>query len=194
MKEEDIRPDKIFSEHLRLCKEDIQTYFQDVQRERIKCPACNSSGELAFEKEGFGYEQCPNCQTLFVSPRPKAEYFIKYYLESSSSKYWATTFYKETAEVRKEKLWKPKAKIIWEAMNKFGAADYKVIDVGGGYGLFAGEMESLSGQPVLVIEPNPHFASVCREKSLQVIDKFLEDIEKEDLPSGSKAFVSFELF
>ena len=45
-----------------------------------------------------------------------------------------------------------------------------------------------------MIEPNPHFASVCREKSLQVIDKFLEDIEKEDLPSGSKAFVSFELF
>jgi hypothetical protein len=45
-----------------------------------------------------------------------------------------------------------------------------------------------------VIEPNPHFASVCREKSLQVIDKFLEDIVKEDIPSGAKAFVSFELF
>jgi hypothetical protein len=65
---------------------------------------------------------------------------------------------------------------------------------GGGYGLFALEMQSLSRQPVLVVEPNPHFASVCREKSLQVIDKFLEDIVKEDIPAGAKAFVSFELF
>ena len=56
MKEEDIRPEKIFSEHLRLCKEDAQTYFQEVQRERIKCPACDSIGELAFEKQGFEYE------------------------------------------------------------------------------------------------------------------------------------------
>ena len=67
--------------------------------------------------------------------------------------------------------------MVLDAMHKYGAADYKVIDIGGGYGLFAEEMESLSGQRVLVIEPNPHFASVCREKSFQVIDKFLEDIE-----------------
>ena len=194
MKEEDIRPQKIFSEHLRLCKEDVQTYFTNVERERIKCPACDFDGEFAFDKQGFEYEHCLNCRTLFVSPRPKAEYFVKYYIESSSSKYWATTFYKETAEARKEKLWKPKAKMILEAMQKYGAASHKIIDVGGGYGLFAGEMESLSGQPVLVIEPNPHFASVCREKSFQVMEKFLEDIDKEDLPSGSKAFVSFELF
>jgi hypothetical protein len=72
--------------------------------------------------------------------------------------------------------------------------NHKVIDVGGGYGLFAGEMERLSGLPVLVIEPNPYFASACRGKSFQVIDKFLEDIVREDLPSGAKAFVSFELF
>ncbi len=194
MKEEDIRPEKIFSEHLRLCKQDVQTYFTNVERERIKCPACDSDGEFAFNKQSFEYEHCPNCQTLFVSPRPKAEYFVKYYIESSSSKYWATTFYKETAEVRKEKLWKPKAKMILEAMQKYEATHNKVIDVGGGYGLFAGEMESLSGQPVLVIEPNPYFASVCREKSFQVVEKFLEDIDKESLPSGAKAFVSFELF
>jgi len=194
MKEEDIRPEKIFSEHLRLCKEDVQTYFHGVHRERIKCPACNSYGEFAFEKHSFEYEHCLNCQTLFVSPRPKVEYFIKYYLESSSSKYWATIFYKETAKVRKEKLWKPKVKMVLDAMRKFRASKHQVIDIGGGYGLFATEMERLSKQSVLVVEPNPYFASVCREKELHVIEKFLEDIEEKDLPSGPKAFVSFELF
>ena len=194
MKEEDIRPEKLFSEHLRLCKQDVQTYFHEVQRDRIKCPACDSIGEFVFNKQGFEYECCPDCYTLFVSPRPKAEHFVKYYIESSSSKFWATTFYKETAEARREKLGKPKAAMILEAMQKYEATSHRVVDVGGGYGLFADEMQSLSGQPVLVVEPNPYFASVCREKSLQVIDKFLEDIVKEDIPSGAKAFVSFELF
>lgn len=177
-----------------LCKQDAQAYFTNVRRERIKCPACNSDGEFAFNKQGFEYELCPNCRTLFVSPRPRAEYFFKYYIESSSSKYWAATFYEETAEVRREKIWKPKAKMILKAMQKYQAVNHKVIDVGGGYGLFAAEMESVSNRPVLVIEPSPHFSSVCREKSFQVLGKFLEDTDKEDLPPGSKAFVSFELF
>ena len=194
MKEEDIRPKEIFSEYLRLCEQDTQTYFQKALRLRVDCPACGSAGEFAFNKHDFEYENCPRCHTLFVSPRPSAEHFVRYYIESPSSKFWATTFYKETAEARREKLWKPKARMILEAVQKYGAVGHMVIDIGGGYGLFAGEMENLSGQPVLVIEPNPHLASVCREKSLQVIDKFLEDISRDDLPSGAKAFVSFELF
>ena len=43
--------------------------------------------------------------------------------------------------------------MILEAVQKYGAVGHMVIDIGGGYGLFAGEMENLSGQPVLVIEP-----------------------------------------
>jgi hypothetical protein len=132
MIEEDIRPEKLFSELLRLCKKDVQTYFHDVQRDKIKCPACDSFGELAFNKYGFEYECCPYCSTLFVSPRPKAEYFVKYYIESSSSKFWATTFYKKTAEARKEKIWKPKANMILEAIQKYEAKSHRVIDVGGG--------------------------------------------------------------
>jgi hypothetical protein len=37
MKEEEIRPEKLFSEHLRLCKQDAQTYFHEAQHDRIKC-------------------------------------------------------------------------------------------------------------------------------------------------------------
>ena len=68
------------------------------------------------------------------------------------------------------------------------------MDIGGGSGLFAEVMRDLSGQTPIVIEPGPHLAAVCREKSISVVEKFLEQVESGDLPSGPKAFVSFELF
>lgn len=194
MKEEEIRPQRIFDEYLRLAREDTDKYFGNSQKENGNCPACDKKGEHAFVKYGFAYETCPNCSSLFVNPRPVAEAFSKYYTESPSSKFWATTFYKETANARREKLWKPKARLIRDTLDCYGAGHHTIVDIGGGYGLFAEEMRVLSGQAPIIIEPGPHLAAACREKSLPVIQKFLEQVEPEDLPVGPKAFVSFELF
>jgi 2-polyprenyl-3-methyl-5-hydroxy-6-metoxy-1,4-benzoquinol methylase len=194
MKEAEIRPKNLFADYLALCEQDTYTYFADARRDYGRCPACDASGDPAFSKHGFEYELCPNCYTLFVNPRPAAEAFAKYYTESPSSKFWATTFYKETAAARREKLWKPKARSIRDALERYHAVTHAVIDIGGGYGLFAEEMRELSGQTITVIEPAPHLAEVCREKTLPVIEKFLEQVEVGDLPPGRKAFVSFELF
>ena len=87
MKEEEIRPAKIFDEYLRLAREDTDTYFGEAERELCDCPACGTKGEPDFVKNGFTYESCPACYTLFVSPRPLAEAFSRYYTDSPSSKY-----------------------------------------------------------------------------------------------------------
>lgn len=194
MNENDIRPQKIFDEYLALAKQDSETYFTAVKKDTIACPACLCIGDFAFEKHGFTYECCPNCQSLYVNPRPLADAFAKYYTESPSSKYWASTFYAQTADARREKLWKPKARLILEILAKYSSVEIALIDIGGGFGLFAEEYMFLSGQAPIVIEPGPDLASVCREKHLVVIQKFLEDVISEDLPAGPKAFVSFELF
>jgi hypothetical protein len=194
MKEEEIRPQIIFDEYLRLAREDTDTYFGDAEKVGGNCPACESLGVPAFVKYGFTYETCPNCLSLFVNPRPVVEAFSKYYTESPSSKFWASTFYKETAEARREKLWKPKARLIRDTLERCGARHHTLVDIGGGFGLFAEVMRDLCGKAPIVIEPGPHLAAVCREKSLPVIQKFLEQVAPEDLPSGPKTFVSFELF
>lgn len=194
LKEEEIRPQRIFDEFLRLSKEDAPLFFPDAARQEGPCPACGGIGNFSFVKHGFDYDTCPNCDTLFVNPRPAASAFSKYYTESSSSKYWATTFYKETAAARREKLWKPKAKMTRDALTRYNASGHTVVDIGGGYGLFALEMRELSAQRVIVIEPASHLAGVCGENSLPVIEKFFEQVGRADLPAGPKAFVSFELF
>src|SRR3990167_9280986 len=105
MREEEIRPRNLFDEYLRLAALDAEKYFGRSSRRPVLCPACGAQGDHVFSKHGFSYEECPACQTLFVSPRPPAPDFFRYYQESDSAKYFATTFYRETAEARREKLW-----------------------------------------------------------------------------------------
>ena len=194
MKEEDIRPRRVFDEYLRLAALDADKYFGKSLRQPVLCPACGTQGVYSFSKHGFSYEECPACQTLFVSPRPPAQDFCRYYQESNSAKYFATTFYRETAEARREKLWRPKALMISETLRKYGAHQHSVIDIGGGYGILAEEYERLTGRKVTVIEPGSELAQICRQKGLAVIEAFLENVAVEQLPAGPKAFVSFELF
>lgn len=194
MKEEEIRPRRVFDEYLRLAALDADKYFNKSPRQLVLCPACGTRGVYSFSKHGFSYEECPVCQTLFVSPRPPAQDFFRYYQESDSAKFFATTFYRETSEVRREKLWRPKALMVNEMLQKYGARQYALLDIGGGYGIFAEEYERLTNKKVTVIEPGPELAQICRQKGLTVIEAFLENVTAEQLPAGPKVFVSFELF
>lgn len=191
MKEEEIRPRHIFDEYLRLAERDTEAFFGRADRQSVCCPGCGARGELSFVKHGFTYEVCARCHTLFVSPRPPAEAFARYYRDSDSARYWASTFYRETAEARREKLWKPKSRMVYELL---GGGDYALLDIGGGYGIFAEEYRLLSGRTVTVIEPGPALADVCRGRGLPVIERFLENVQPADLPPAPRAFVSFELF
>ena len=194
LKESEIRPKEIFNEFLHLAKQDTETFFSNAKRVEICCPACNASGEHSFNKNGFDYSVCNCCNTLYVNPRPELAAFNRYYKESLSSKYWATNFYKETADARREKIWKPKAKIIKDIIKKENAEDFHIIDIGGGYGIFAEEMKKYSSNPINIIEPAPHLAKLCRQKGFNVVEKFLQDVIIKDLPNKAKCFVSFELF
>ncbi len=194
MKEEEIRPKKVFDEYLRLAALDSDIFFGDSVRQSIFCPACQTKGNVAFDKHGFSYEECPACQTIFVSPRPPAEDFFRYYKESESATYFATTFYKETAEARRVKLWRPKAAMVYDVLKKYKADGNGLFDIGGGFGIFAEEYQRLANVPVTIIEPGPALAKVCRGKGLKVVESFLENVRPEQLKDGPKAFVSFELF
>ena len=196
IKEEEIRPEKIFDEYLALTQQDVLTYFGDARRVDIPCPACAGSGHIWATKLGFVYQQCETCLTIFVSPRPVREAFDAYYTDSPSTKFWATTFYKVTEAARREKLWKPKAQSIKNTIEKYqgdNLIEY-IIDIGGGYGVFDEEICLIMNIKPIIIEPSVYLSNICREKGLKVIEKFMEDVLPDELPEGRKCFVSFELF
>ena len=194
MKEEDIRPQAIFDEYLRLASLDGTKYFSDAISSNIACPACGREGRFIFQKHGFSYEECPDCQTIFVTPRPAVEAFFDYYQHSDSARFFATTFYKATANARREHLWKPKVLEVNSILARYQLQGSEIVDIGGGYGIFAEEYQSLNGRPVTIIEPGPDLADICRQKGFVVLQHFLEEVQRNQLSSAPKAFVSFELF
>jgi 2-polyprenyl-3-methyl-5-hydroxy-6-metoxy-1,4-benzoquinol methylase len=194
LKEEDVRPEKLFNELLRLNANDIAIYFKGSKYTKISCPACGKKGTFVFNKDTFDFDECKKCKTLYVSLRPDKESFDNYYTDSESSKFWATTFYKATQENRREKLWKPKALLINEKVMKYAPSTKSILDIGGGYGVFMEEYLKLNPIDHLVIEPSKYLSSICRDKKLKVLEKFLEDIDVDELKHDNKTFVSFELF
>ena len=194
MKEEEIRPSILFKKYLELCQEDIKNIFHEEKFHEFNCPACGNEGETSFIKNSFTYKECRYCNTLFVSPRPSKDAFENFYTKSKSAKFWATDFYRITEESRREKLWKPKVKKIKKIIERFDLQNASLIDIGGGYGVFAEEIISLGIKDIIVIEPSLELAKICINKGLNVINKFLEDVVISDLPSGKLLYLSFELF
>ena len=202
MKEEDIRPEELFKRYLSLAEKDIATYFQTAPFYYTLCPACSAcETDFVFRKMGFDYEVCNNCNTLFVNPRPNSDSFKEYYSDSPSVRFWATHFYRETEEKRREHLIKPKARIVQTIIDKY-VKDSKtksyILDIGAGYGIFCEELQKLliRSREVIAVEPAKALQDACQANGIPVIPKFLEDIKEIDLPSetsGVIAATSFEL-
>jgi len=194
MKEEEIRPKKIFDEYLKLAREDIEQYFSDKSDfMHTNCPACNrNDASFEFEKDGFNYVQCNDCGTLYVNPRPSEEAIRNFYAHSKSTKYWAEHFYKETEKQRREKIFKPRAFMIRDFIGKRRKIN-TFADIGAGYGTFLDEMRKLGlFKNILAIEPSGDLAAVLRTKGFEVIQMLIEECG-DVLRSKVNLATSFEL-
>jgi 2-polyprenyl-3-methyl-5-hydroxy-6-metoxy-1,4-benzoquinol methylase/ribosomal protein S27E len=196
MKENDIRPKAIFNEYLRLSRKDIEIYFNDRTKFlNVNCPACQSAKiSSSFTKDSFAYLECEYCKTLYVSPRPPQEMVDSYYRDSASSKFWATTFYKETEIARRDKLFRPKAQLIKSIIAKNKIVPSTLLEVGAGYGTLCEELAALNiFKEIFAMEPSIYLSEVCRRKGLSVIES---TIEKMDIKYEAKFdfAVSLELF
>ena len=194
MLESSIRPQDLFDEYLRLAAVDAHSYFADAARHSIHCPACNQGGQLAFIKSSFTYELCSNCDTLFVSPRPIASSFQRYYTDAPSVDFWATTFYHKTATQRRKLVWEPKAQSIHAIIQKFQQSAEVLVDIGAGYGIFCDAFSDLSNLECILVEPSPRLAKICRSRGQVVVQSFLEGLTRERISPKHSIFVSFELF
>jgi SAM-dependent methyltransferase len=194
MLESMIRPQHIFEEYLRLAAIDAHTYFFNSSSHSTNCPACNQPGQFAFEKSAFTYELCGFCDTLYVSPRPVASAFQRYYTEAPSVNFWATTFYSKTASQRRKFVWEPKAQMIHELIHKYQQTAEVLVDIGAGYGIFSDVFSALSNLDCILIEPSPRLAEICRSRGHVVLQSFLEGLTRDSLSPKHSIFVCFELF
>lgn len=194
LKESEIRPERVFKKYISLAEKDCSLFFTKVSLVEINCPACGRIGRSLFTKQGFGYSRCDYCETLFQTPRAPISAFEDFYKKSESAEYWANEFYPLTAESRRKTIWEPKARSIYAKVSgHFHFKPHQLIDIGGGFGIFAEEYVRVSRcQVPIIIEPNPTMASICRSKGFSVIESFF-GADLLELSTVPRLFTSFEL-
>jgi SAM-dependent methyltransferase len=196
VKEQEIRPQQLFNRYLELSRRDVGQFFADTSRFVLApCPACGcAQQEAGLAKLGFRYVTCADCGSLYVSPRPRREAIDDYYRRGEAVKFWSTDFFRETAEARREKIFRPRAQLVakWASLSSSLDSRRVFADVGSGYGIFLKEIARLGlFDEVVGIEPAPNLAEICRRRGFRILEKPAEKVAPEELRAG---FVSsFEL-
>lgn len=192
MKEEDIRPRTVFNEYLRLVEKDIPLLFEFSGFEQRRCPACNNDQlSFEFEKSRFTYVSCSRCRTLFVNPRPPFEALNAFYGRSASSSYWVNAFFKPVAEIRREKIFRPRARHISTLLP--ADTTWTIGDIGAGFGLFLEELRAISpSHRYIAIEPSGEMADICSSNGLEVRCSPIEELRGHD--GVFDLLTAFELF
>ncbi|MBV9464173.1 MAG: methyltransferase domain-containing protein [Verrucomicrobiae bacterium] len=206
MKEDDIRPAPLLDEYFRLLKIDAVRLASESNRfVEVDCPFCGGSErEPAFRKDGFSYQLCRSCGSLYVTPRPTREQLARYYTDSEAVRFWSQEFYRSTAAARREKMFRPRARLI-QSLHQSGAfaqargdpvpgtTTLSMIDVGAGYGLFLQEVRALNlFKRIAGLEPEPRLGEICRAEGFEVIPKWAEEVPEGEQFSVATCFEVLE--
>lgn len=193
MREADIRPAPLLAEYLRLSAADAQRVLAapDALAPRA-CPGCASrDSAFAFTKNGFDLVRCATCGTLYVNPCPTAAALAELYRDSVSSRYWADVFFPAVAEVRRERIFRPRVR---RALEFSAVPPASIIDVGAGAGIFLEECRAaVPGARLRAVEPGGRLAALCRQKGFEVFEGFVDAAAESDWRASADLVVCFEV-
>jgi SAM-dependent methyltransferase len=175
---DEIRPDQCVEEQDRRFRDDIARMLRRAAEfVAVPCPACGATySAKVFEKHRFTYVECPECQTMYMNPRPSPSVLAEYYSNSENYAYWAKEIFPRSEEARRTKIFRPRALSLVEACRRHGVPLGTVVDVGAGFGTFLTELTSQNAfERHVAIEPTPELAVICRERGLDVIEATAEE-------------------
>lgn len=193
-KENDIRPVEFEKNKLKAIDSDIE-YLLNRKDEFIQCscPACESiKGTFYFKKAGIDYHKCPECNTVYVNPRPSQKLLHDFYSQSKVYGYWNKFIFPASEEIRRSKIFRPRAEKVIEFCEKYNTSKDLFLEVGAGFGTFCEEIKNRNiFKRVIALEPSPGLAETCRSRKLEVIE---EPIENLSLPENTiDVIASFEV-
>ena len=181
MRERDIRPKPLLDEFFACLTRDARRLVtKRPQFVSVACVFCgHGAASLSFEKDGFPYGRCDRCGSLFANPRPTAADLIEYAETSEAVDFWSTRFYRETADARREHVFRPRAQLTAEIARQHGmTGSVRFGDVGAGYALFLRELAPIVPTwSLAAIEPDRRLAEICRGHGFETIERWVEDIQ-----------------
>lgn len=195
MKESDIRVDDDLEYRWSLYKKDQDRLLEKRSDfVHVLCPACGKEDSSFFyERSGFNFEKCDLCETVYVNPRPTMEMLIDHYRNSLAEKYFNENIYAKTEQGRVDYLIKPRIEKIYSFCRKYNISRDTILDVGAGYGTFC-EIAKDDGKfsTVIAVEPDPSPVAICRNKGIEVLEDFIENVHESEIADVVTSFENIE--
>ena len=144
----------------------------------IACPACGCKGESAFKKFGFQHSKCPECNTMFCTPRPNNELLSIYYNSYDSPKLWTDLLIKTGTE-RKALQYQSRIEKIVSSIKSDGKNNGGVaLDVGAGSGAFCVCLGKTNFfKEIIALDFSKDCVQSCQDKGLTSKYGTIEDMD-----------------
>lgn len=181
MKIEDIRPESVMRGARKAYLEDVQFYRSQIDSFQLRnCPGCQRAGcDFFCEKDGFKFERCPACWTIFMNPGPSIALVSRLYENSKTYEYWAKYVYPQSAEQRYTRLSQPRAAYIMSAMERYAIDNHNILEIGAGTGEVIQELaRKIPDLRAYAVEPNPDMWVNYELSRVNLIKVPLEDINE----------------
>ncbi|WP_341702929.1 class I SAM-dependent methyltransferase [Ferrovibrio sp.] len=193
MKVNEIRPDIVMAGQQQAMHEDIAWLAARAKDfVEVACPACAADDAVPlYEKYGMQHRSCRSCGTQYVSPRPTAEMLGAFYAQSSNYRYWAKNVFPASRESRRQSIFRPRADIVAQALQRHGLRGGCLVEVGAAHGLFCEEMRKHDiFDQIVAVEPTPDLAEECRALGFETIEA---PWEKVALKRAAQVIATFEV-
>jgi len=181
MKINDIRPKSIMKGARKAYLEDVEFYKSQIESFQLRnCPGCQwVECDLFCEKDGFKFDRCPACWTIFMNPGPSISVVSKLYEISKTYEYWAKYVYPQSAEQRYTQLSQPRAAYIMSALEHNAIASKSILEIGAGTGDVIRELAHLiPGVRAYAVEPNPDMWVNYEHSKVNLLKVPLEEINE----------------
>lgn len=173
------RPNVIYNNVLAQRERDAADFFAKFHNffVDIPCPACGATGDEAYIKWDYSHKRCPNCRSIFVSPRPGEELLSYYYNNCKAPSCWNEVL-EESIEPRRQAQYKPRIELIVDLLK-----DQKVqrlqtaVDLGAGTGEFALCLQDTGlFRQVLAVDISQTCVDICQSKSVNALLGSIKDL------------------
>ncbi len=117
----EIKPQAELLQWKQISKEEIESRWKSsAELHEVHCPVCNGDQyDPAFDKIGFSYVECTNCQAIFSKTRPSSSELHWWYTQSKSAQFWQEKLLKLSANSRRIKIVEPRAQWILDGISEY---------------------------------------------------------------------------
>jgi hypothetical protein len=193
--EVDSRPGPELETYRRLLAQQVEPYLVRPGGLRAcACPGCGAgSGAPAFSVFSLQYVECDQCGTLYVTPRPDDAAVAGFFRTSGAAAYWRDHVRAGTREIRREKVFRPRARWVLDVLDQYCPAASSVVLAGYHGDLLVEELRRLDPAHVPLRVTNPLADLECAQVAGPRV--VVEAVPLEALRDGPPAdvFLVFDL-